>query len=531
MPTTTGIDATGFNAASYGTVNSSEVDGGTLRIGIGESCGVLVPQSPSPYRLAQSGTCRNLQRMVVRGLTAFAPYPGASGMEAVPDLATDLGEVSADGLTVTYQLRDGVRWQDGSPITGDDVVLGLREADHGSSSLQFTSVTANANTITITLAAPMPTIDERLAMTDAVPRPSSGAALASGPFVVSRTSRSGYELERNPQWSAETDPVRSPRSAKAVVTVQPNIDELDRALLSHDLDVVLAPGMGTQTATSLLEDPRTAGDIDNPATGEVTMLAMQETVAPLDNVACRRAVFSAIDRTAIVDATGGPLRRMPAITVSPPNYPSYAGGYEPYPIADGAGDIEAAKAQLVKCNEPDGFTMKVAYPTSASDIFNSIRLALQRIGIIVLGVPIDDGEFATRFMSTPELIERTGVGAVLFSYESQLPSVEAFLAPLVAPVLPAANTNIAQVELRSIDVLVNSTEMGSRDLAIQGDVGKAIDRLILDSVAYIPLTYELTTHYRMRALTNVSVSSAYDSEYNAVNLGTQGSTATASTPG
>lgn len=40
--------------------------------------------------------------------------------EAIP--STGNGGISPDGLTVTYRLRHGVRWQDGKPLTASDVV-------------------------------------------------------------------------------------------------------------------------------------------------------------------------------------------------------------------------------------------------------------------------------------------------------------------------------------------------------------------------------------------------------------------------
>ncbi|MGH2652586.1 MAG: ABC transporter substrate-binding protein, partial [Actinomycetota bacterium] len=43
---------------------------------------------------------------------------------AVPDLVTDV-QVSEDGTTFTYALRDDVQWSDGQPLTADDVVWTL----------------------------------------------------------------------------------------------------------------------------------------------------------------------------------------------------------------------------------------------------------------------------------------------------------------------------------------------------------------------------------------------------------------------
>lgn len=48
--------------------------------------------------------------------------------ELAPDLATQVpslanGGISADGLTMTYHLRNGVKWQDGAPLRASDVAF------------------------------------------------------------------------------------------------------------------------------------------------------------------------------------------------------------------------------------------------------------------------------------------------------------------------------------------------------------------------------------------------------------------------
>ncbi|HXW75893.1 MAG TPA: peptide ABC transporter substrate-binding protein [Candidatus Eremiobacteraceae bacterium] len=47
--------------------------------------------------------------------------------ELLPELATQVptlanGDISSDGLAITYHLRRGVKWQDGAPFTADDVI-------------------------------------------------------------------------------------------------------------------------------------------------------------------------------------------------------------------------------------------------------------------------------------------------------------------------------------------------------------------------------------------------------------------------
>jgi len=50
--------------------------------------------------------------------------------QPIPEIATQVptkanGGVSKDGLTITYRLREGVRWSDGVPLTADDVVWSI----------------------------------------------------------------------------------------------------------------------------------------------------------------------------------------------------------------------------------------------------------------------------------------------------------------------------------------------------------------------------------------------------------------------
>ena len=51
-----------------------------------------------------------------------------SGTELEPFAATDLPEISEDGLTYTVKLRDNAKWSDGKPMTADDLVFGVQHA-------------------------------------------------------------------------------------------------------------------------------------------------------------------------------------------------------------------------------------------------------------------------------------------------------------------------------------------------------------------------------------------------------------------
>ncbi len=68
-----------------------------------------------------------LARLFSRQLLTFPAEPGKT-TTVVPDLATDSGKISDDGLTYTFTIKDGIKW-DTTParqVTGEDFVRGMK---------------------------------------------------------------------------------------------------------------------------------------------------------------------------------------------------------------------------------------------------------------------------------------------------------------------------------------------------------------------------------------------------------------------
>ncbi|MFN2461638.1 MAG: ABC transporter substrate-binding protein [Candidatus Velthaea sp.] len=87
----------------------------TLRIAVG-----TVPRTLNPLLATQT-----VESMLARFSTDILVAVDARGNFA-PDLAKEVpttgnGGISADGLTIRYRLRDGVKWHDGAPFTSKDV--------------------------------------------------------------------------------------------------------------------------------------------------------------------------------------------------------------------------------------------------------------------------------------------------------------------------------------------------------------------------------------------------------------------------
>jgi len=89
--------------------------GGTYLEGI-----VGVPQYINPILCQYNQTDRDLAALVFNGLTKVS-----AANEIVPDLAQDF-QVSPDGLTYVFTLKPEARWQDGTPVTADDVLFTVK---------------------------------------------------------------------------------------------------------------------------------------------------------------------------------------------------------------------------------------------------------------------------------------------------------------------------------------------------------------------------------------------------------------------
>lgn len=95
-------------------------DGGTLTEGI-----VGAPRLINPLLAPTNDADRDLASLIYSGLYKFN---GSGKLE--PDLAKSMPEVTSDGLAYSVTLRDDARWQDGVPVTADDVVFTVQAAQN-----------------------------------------------------------------------------------------------------------------------------------------------------------------------------------------------------------------------------------------------------------------------------------------------------------------------------------------------------------------------------------------------------------------
>jgi peptide/nickel transport system substrate-binding protein len=99
------------SCSSGGSGPQSPSNGGTVTLPIVED-----PENLNPY-LEQTNETNLITKAIYQDLVDVSP-----ANQYVPVLAASLPKASADGKTITWTLKKGLRWSDGTPFTSADVV-------------------------------------------------------------------------------------------------------------------------------------------------------------------------------------------------------------------------------------------------------------------------------------------------------------------------------------------------------------------------------------------------------------------------
>src|SRR6478609_10360516 len=309
--------------------NPSDKKGGTLRFGMAGDWD-SVDTGDTYYGLSW-----NFLRNYARTLVVFKAGPGADGTKLVPDLATSLGKPSDGNKTWTYTLRDGIKFEDGTPITSKDVKYAVaRQLDKNTfpnGPTYFNDFLANVpanysvykdknlddlkaidtpddKTIVFHLNKPFAAFDyfAQLPATAPVPQAKDTGTkykehvIASGPYKFSvYQPGKRIELVRNDAYDPKTDPDSGRRALPDKITVEigVNATDLDNRLMAGDLDIDLAgTGVQAESQGKILADPTLKAKTDNAQAARTWFSVLNSDVAPLDNVDCRKAVVLAYDK-------------------------------------------------------------------------------------------------------------------------------------------------------------------------------------------------------------------------------------------
>jgi peptide/nickel transport system substrate-binding protein len=398
-------------------------------------------------------------RMWARSILNYPAVPGQT-TSVVPDLATSMPTISDNGDVYTITIRKGAMW-DTSParqVTGADAVRGLELtcnpyqpfgglpdfegliagmtsfctgfaavkptvsaiagyiASHSISGVAVSS--SNPQQVSYKLIHPVSYFTNLLAMAAFDPAPvedlkylpaSSAFAqhtISDGPYqITSYDPDRSIVFARNPAWNAATDPIskayvdeikinETVSASTAQEELQTDTDTADLAWGDTQIPPTELPGLlashnpGVVIGATDGLDPFIAFNLVDPNDNK----AMQ-------NVAVRRAISYALDRSALIQDAGGPTLSPPLTHVLPPSVTG-SKNFNLYPY-----DPAEAKKLLGGKTYTFKLLYQVNQPVQAK-MFQTIQYELSQVGITVQGVGVPAADIYVKYFEVPGVTKR-----------------------------------------------------------------------------------------------------------------------------
>jgi peptide/nickel transport system substrate-binding protein len=290
--------------------------------------------------------------------------PGTAELQT--GLATAMPEISADGLTYTFTLRDGIKFGDGTDLTAQSYAEQLNRlltigpscpngvADALATPYVKSIEAPDAKTIVFTLKAPIAYFPQILATAPYVPAdpkifPADQCVLfpeapiyGVGPWYISQfTPGEQIVFEPNPYYNGQ---------------LKPQVDQVIVRYFSDPQTMALAVQNGEIDAAWRLLGPELIGQLQGVSGlhvgaingGGIRFLVLNHTMAPTDDPNVDKAIASAVDRNEIADTVYGG-------NVSPlysPVPPGFIGANEAFDTMYASPNLDQAKKYL----EASGYT-------------------------------------------------------------------------------------------------------------------------------------------------------------------------------
>ncbi|WP_214413628.1 ABC transporter substrate-binding protein [Sphaerisporangium fuscum] len=368
----------------------------------------------------------NFHHLITRGLTGYKRVT-KNEYKVVGDLATDAGEMSDGGKTWKFTLKDGVKWQDGSPITSADVKWSVERlfasfitegpsyiqqwltqedykksyaGPYGGKELDGIE-TPDDKTVVFHFKEPHADAAYAFAMVGygIVPKAKDTKEkydkepVSSGPYIIkNHVLDKSMDLERNPNWDPASDPIRGAYPDKW------HLEFGFQALAVTDRFIADAgDDKKTFTFYTHVAAERTQQVLQNQALQSRVMRQPSPygdyyyfNLDRVKDVKIRQAINYAWPTQQIQQISGGPATTVINTTILNPSVAGWqdydAFGMKQHP----QGDIEKAKELLAQSSNPKP-TIVYGYNNTPTEqrITVAIKNQLAKAGINVVAKPMD----------------------------------------------------------------------------------------------------------------------------------------------
>lgn len=382
--------------------------------------------------MGSDGNVLNLYNLLYRNLTQYKYNRESGELELVGDLAEDTGTPNDDATEWTFKLKEGVTFDDGSPITADDVKFGFEHAFDPSLAIGLDYLqnyvkgakdykgvfqdpdgldsikVVDDRTVTIETNEPMADFPNVVATAPATPFPKDKVTkvdqiqkepISSGPYKVDEyKSGESLTLVRNENWNADSDEIRPAYPDGYKFTVSLDQNTIDQRMMSGQGDDANAISASTNPVVAanlakITQDPKLASRTVQSLPSCNYFMLMNNEKKPLGDQKVRQAINWAVDKSSVVNASGGPQLADVAPNMLLPNVPDYT-DQDPYATEGNTGDPEKAQ-QMLKEAGADGLklTMDVRALPMWQAQAEAVQQSLEKAGIEVKLNVIDEAKF------------------------------------------------------------------------------------------------------------------------------------------
>ena len=369
----------------------------------------------------------------------------ATASKLVADLATDTGTASDGGKTWAFTIRDGVKWEDGKPVTCDDVKYGVSrtfasdiitdgpsyaismldipkgadgsssypgpyKADAAAQALYDAAVTCEGSKLTFHLASPSSDFNYTVTLSAFAPvrkdadtgEKYDDHVLSNGPYKIqSYVKKSKLVLVRNDQWDPATDSLRPAYPDTIEYDFSLPADVITQRIMAdagNDSNAISPDGIVPTQLAAVFSDPKFEKRRLNDLDPYVRYYAINTKKVP--NVKHRQAILAAANREELRKIAGGIYAGDFADGVVKPNI---GVDYAPTGLWDTllgdkvpvTGNPELAKKLIADSGEPFPNPLVVDYaktPTNDKAI-SSLVASLALAGITVKPNPLEPGGY------------------------------------------------------------------------------------------------------------------------------------------
>ena len=457
----------------------------------GESGGTFVLSNlADPDPIDPALTSHTMSRTLERNVYESLVYYKLGTTEIEPVLATEW-TVSDDGLVYDFTLREGVKFQDGTPFDSADVKatldrdMRLKTGVGGSYLSDVESVEApSPTTVKITLNRPyayflgkLPKVgiasDEDIENhkgDDDAQTWFKDNANGTGPWKLDRYERgTQYTLVRNPNYWRDYPP-----GSFDTIVVRPVAESATQSQLIQRGEVNMGSWMSLR---DMVEDDKAPGVKLSEEPSPMTLIgSLHGGRAPLDDVKVREALLAAFPYDQMRDFYQGHADEVTNVLS-----PAYDGAKE-FPVL--TQDIEKAKSLLAEAGYPNGDGMpqlRLAGTAGLEDMRQAGLLfqdALREIGV-ELKVDFLPGNTFIPQAQDPKTAADISLGYEApetndpFEWFNKLFGKEGFL-------------NLSHFSVPELDKTIADAQVSTDEAARAEDVHKAQD-LIMENVMVIPM--------------------------------------------